>query len=421
MGVKLTGIVLGLTQEKERAEQERDSAQRDFREASDCREFIEQENQVARRQLSETEGELKASLSTLRERSTQLEDLRDAHQKLRQEQELLGSELAGARAELQGTATSLGSLARAVLEVGALQAQFLEAADLLQTALPGEAAQVAPRNSACTPGRRTPHRLGTSLVDSVLKAASQESTRTPGLWSETTAFTQAAPAAPPQPSEIKASLAAHTQDLQQIAEQLRLLARRRQEEVRELRAQILQLEQQLETSQRQHRAEMDSCNAARAKLSKAFHLRIQNEKELQELLRQQEEKQDQLSDQRREVGTLQEEVAQLRLALQKSETTATTLWEELSGTRLPDVQEKIWLRQEVGKLKELLLQKDAEHTEALARHVVQVRCLEDRLRQAQQLLRHQEKAEVGLKEALSVLPAEVSGLAEVQHLLDLLD
>lgn len=46
------------------------------------RQFLEQENQVARRQLSETEEELKASLTTLRERSSQLEDLKEAHQKL---------------------------------------------------------------------------------------------------------------------------------------------------------------------------------------------------------------------------------------------------------------------------------------------------------------------------------------------------
>ncbi|XP_007436594.2 sperm-associated antigen 5 [Python bivittatus] len=411
--------VAWLTREKERVEQERDSAQRDFREASDCREFIEQENQVVRRQLSETEEELKATLSTLRERSTQLEDHKDAQQKLRQELDSLHSELASARAGLRGTETGLEALSQAVLEMGALQAQFLEAKDFLQTARPGEAAQAAPRSSACTPGRRTPHRLGVSLVDSVLQAASQDAARTPGLWSETTAFTRIAPAAPPQPSQIRACLAANTQDLRRVAEQLCLLARHRQEEVQELQAQILQLEQQLENAQRQHQAELDACNAAHAKLSKALHLRIQSEKELQELLRQQEEKQDQLSDRRREVGTLQEEVAQLRLALQKSETAAATLWEELSGTQLPDVQEKIWLRQEVGKLKELLLQKDAEHTEALTSHVVQVRCLEDRLRQAQRLLRHQ-KAEAELKEALSLLPAEVSSLAEVQRLLDLL-
>lgn len=44
--------------------------------------FLEQENQVARRQLSETEEELKASLSALRERGSQVEDLKDARQKL---------------------------------------------------------------------------------------------------------------------------------------------------------------------------------------------------------------------------------------------------------------------------------------------------------------------------------------------------
>lgn len=45
--------------------------------------------------------------------------------------------------------------------------------------------------------------------------------------------------------------------------------------------------------------------------------------------------------------TLREEVALLKEELQKSETAAATLLDELSGTRWPDVQEKIWLRQEV--------------------------------------------------------------------------
>lgn len=44
--------------------------------------FVEQENQIARLQLSDTEEELKASLAALRERSSLLEDLKDAHRKL---------------------------------------------------------------------------------------------------------------------------------------------------------------------------------------------------------------------------------------------------------------------------------------------------------------------------------------------------
>ncbi|XP_058019811.1 sperm-associated antigen 5 [Ahaetulla prasina] len=409
-----------LAQEKERVQQERDGAQRDFREASDCREFLEQENQVARRQLSETEEELKASLSALRERGSQLEDLKDARQKLQQEQESLRAELDGARAKIQDTKMGLEGLFRAVLELGGLHTQFLEVADILQTGRPGAAAQVAPQSSTSTPAQRTPHRPGVSLVDSVLRAASQGAPKTPGLWSETTAFTRAAPAPPPQLSDILASLASHTQDLRLAVEQLRLLARRCQEDIGELRAQILQMEQQLETSQTQHQAEMDACRATQIKLSKILHLKIQSEKELQELLRQQEEKQCQLSDQKREVATLREEVAQLKLELQKSEMAATTLWDEMSGTRRPDAQEKIWLRQEVGKLKELLLQKDTEHTKALTSHVTQVRCLEERLCQAQQLLRRQEKVEANLKQALSRLPTEVSSLTEIQRLVDLL-
>ncbi|XP_026547715.1 sperm-associated antigen 5, partial [Notechis scutatus] len=395
---KLQDEVARLAREKERAQQERDNAQRDAREASDCREFLEEENEVARRQLSETEEELKASLAALRERSGQLEDLKDARQKLQQEQESLRAELGSARAELQDAQAGLEGLSRAVGELGGLHTQFLEAADILQTARPGEAAEVAPHSSTRTPARHTPYRPGVSLVESVLRAASQRALKTPGLWSETTAFMRAAPAPPPQLSEIKDSLAAHTQDLRLAVEQLHLLAKGCREHLGELREQSLQLEQQLQTSQTQHQAEMDAAQAAQMKLRKVLHMKIQSERELQELLRQQEGEQCQLSDQKRELATLREEVAQLKLELQKSETAATTLWEEMSGSQRPDAQEKIWLRQEVGKLRELLLQKDNEHTKVLTGHVKQVRGLEERLCQAQHRLQRQQKVEADLKQ-----------------------
>ncbi|XP_070591593.1 sperm-associated antigen 5 isoform X1 [Erythrolamprus reginae] len=413
---KLQEEATRLAQEKDQALQERDSSQRDLWEAMDCREFLEQENQVARRQLSETEEELMVSLAALRERSSQLEDLKDAQQTLQQEQESLRAELDGARAEIEETKLGLEGLSGAMLELGGVHVQVLEAAHILQTGQTGEAAHVAPQSSTRTPARRTPHRLGLSLVDSVLRAASVGARKTPGLWSETTAFMHADPAPPAQLSEIQTSLASHTRDLRGAVEQLHLLARSCQEDLGGLQGQILQLEQQLTASRTQHQAEMDACHAAQGQLSKALQLKIQSEKELQQLLRQQEEKEGQLRDQKREGATLREEVAQLKAELQKSKTEATALWDELNGTRLPNLQEKIWLRQEVGKLKELLLQRDTERTKALTSHLTQVRSLEERLCQAQQQLRHQERVKTHLRQALSTLPVEVSSLTEVQRL-----
>lgn len=43
---------------------------------------MEQESQFVQNQLMETEEHLKATLATLRERSTHLEDLKDAYKKL---------------------------------------------------------------------------------------------------------------------------------------------------------------------------------------------------------------------------------------------------------------------------------------------------------------------------------------------------
>ncbi|XP_061461136.1 sperm-associated antigen 5 [Rhineura floridana] len=417
-----------LSQEKARVEQERDSVQRDAREVSDCREFIEQENQIARRQLTETEEELKASLSTLRERSAQLEDLKDTHEKLQQEQEAVGKELAGSKAEIQSTRASMAAFSKSLLEVEEAQTQFLEIAGFLRAALRGEVVDMAPRSRACTPGRYTPHRgLGASFVDSVLQAAAEKDVETPGIWSDTTAFTKAAPVALPTPAELEARLAACAQDLQEAAEQLRLLTSRHQraaqEEGQGLRAENAQFRGQLESLEKQLEAETDSRDASIAKLSKTLHTQRQTEKELQEVLWDQDRRLQLLTDQSGEVMRLQEEVAQLQLALQKSETTTSALWEQLRGQNpsgADSVQEKIWLRQEVGKLRQLLLQKDDENIGLVTRNQSQVRYLEEQVFHAQQGLRRLRKTEVEIKEALSSLPADVASLVPVRSLLNLL-
>uniref|UniRef100_A0A674IZI6 Uncharacterized protein n=1 Tax=Terrapene triunguis TaxID=2587831 RepID=A0A674IZI6_9SAUR len=86
----------------------------------------------------------------------------------------------------------------------------------------------------------------------------------------------------------------------------------------------------------------------------AATLSPQTEKELQDIVRQQEEKMLQLIDRSGEVTSLKAEVSHLKHLLRRAETEAEVLWEEVRG-REPDttpldadaVQEKVWLRQEV--------------------------------------------------------------------------
>ncbi|NXA52717.1 SPAG5 protein, partial [Nothocercus julius] len=90
----------------------------------------------------------------------------------------------------------------------------------------------------------------------------------------------------------------------------------------------------------------------------------QNEKELQDVVKQQEEKMLQLIDKSGEVTRLKGEVSQLKRSLQRVETEAKVLWEELRGQEpkadATGVQERVLLRQEVDKLRLLLLEKEEE-------------------------------------------------------------
>ncbi|KFQ48279.1 Sperm-associated antigen 5, partial [Nestor notabilis] len=90
-----------------------------------------------------------------------------------------------------------------------------------------------------------------------------------------------------------------------------------------------------------------------------------SEKELQDVVKRQEEKMLQLIDKSGEVTSLKEEVFQLKRSLQRAETEAKVLWEEMRGQRPKEdtvhVQERVLQRQEMGKLRLLLLEKVDEN------------------------------------------------------------
>ncbi|NXY79814.1 SPAG5 protein, partial [Glareola pratincola] len=90
----------------------------------------------------------------------------------------------------------------------------------------------------------------------------------------------------------------------------------------------------------------------------------QNEKELHDLLKQQEEKMLQIIDKSGEVTILKEEVSQLKRSLQRAESEARVLWEEMRGQEpkvdATYVQERVLLWQEMDKLRFLLLEKENE-------------------------------------------------------------
>ncbi|NWH86397.1 SPAG5 protein, partial [Aegithalos caudatus] len=91
----------------------------------------------------------------------------------------------------------------------------------------------------------------------------------------------------------------------------------------------------------------------------------QNEKELQDMVKQQEEKVLQLIDKSGEVMRLKAEVSELKRYLQHAETEAKVLWEEMRGKEhqvdTAYVQERVMLRREVHKLRLLLMEKEDEN------------------------------------------------------------
>ncbi|NWY65225.1 SPAG5 protein, partial [Erithacus rubecula] len=91
----------------------------------------------------------------------------------------------------------------------------------------------------------------------------------------------------------------------------------------------------------------------------------QNEKELQDAVKQQEEKMLQFIDKSGEVTRLKAEVFHLKCLLQRAETEAKVLWEEMRDKEhqvdTAHIQERVMLRQEVDKLTLMLVEKENEN------------------------------------------------------------
>ncbi|NXK77041.1 SPAG5 protein, partial [Amazona guildingii] len=89
-----------------------------------------------------------------------------------------------------------------------------------------------------------------------------------------------------------------------------------------------------------------------------------SEKELQDVVKRQEEKMLQLIDKSGEVTSLKEEVFHLKRSLQRAEAEAKVLWEEMREQRPKEdtvyVQERVLQQQQIGKLRLLFVEKVEE-------------------------------------------------------------
>ncbi|XP_035199324.1 sperm-associated antigen 5 [Oxyura jamaicensis] len=428
-----------LVRERDALQRERGELSRELREAAECREFLDQENRMSRRQLMEVEAKLKSTLAELQERSLQHEELKESHRCLQDERAALLKELESTKAELLDLQLKREKVSWCLADIAESKLRLQELADCLRDALEEEKDDDAPSRSRTwtpaprTPARRTPYRAGDSFVGSVLKAVSGRDTDEAAGFGSVPRMkpTKDKSFSTPKRAEPEDGLIERVAELRAVVSDLSLLSTRIQEleqsEFKALQAEISDLQLKLEEVTTESQERTDAQAATIAKLNKALRGKLQNEKELQDLVKQQEEKMLQLIDKSGEVTRLKGEVSQLKRSLQRAETEAKVLWEEMRGQEpkvdAAHVQERVLLRQEVDKLRLLLLEKEDENLLLSDKYLEQVRGLELRLRHAQKLLRTHEEMQEKVKEVrccpqvLSSLPEVPPGCQELPGLL----
>ncbi|KAM4760216.1 sperm-associated antigen 5 isoform 2-T2 [Cyanocitta cristata] len=434
-----------LAQERNSLQQECKELCQELREATECREFLDQENQMCRTQLLEVEARLNSTLATLQERVLQHEELMESHQRLREEQAALSKELNSTKAELDSLQKKRNKVSWCSKDIMESKMRLQELADCLKAALEEQDDDDAPsRSKAWTPGPRTPgwqtprrawtpafrtpacctpHHASSSSVGSVLKAEAgkdaDETTRSGSRVAKDKL------ASTPKPIDPEDTLLDSVKELRAVVSNLAMLSCRIQEleqsEFRALQMEISDLQLRLETVTAESQEKVDAQAATIAKLNKALRTKLENEKELQDVVKQQEEKMFQLIDKSGEVTRLKAEVSQLKRSLQHAETEARVLWEEMRGKEhqvdTAYVQERVMLRREVDKLRLLLLEKKDENLQLTDKYLEEVRGLEMKLHHTQKVLRTHEKMQEKMKEVLSAVPEVALGCQELQSLL----
>ncbi|XP_059343227.1 sperm-associated antigen 5 [Ammospiza nelsoni] len=439
-----------LAQERNSLQQERQELCQELGEATECREFLDQENQMCHTQLLEVEARLNSTLATLQERVLQHQELMESHQRLREEQAALSKELDSTKAELLNLQTKRNKVSWCSTDIMESKMRLQELADCLKAALEEQDDDDAPsRSKAWTPGPRTPgwqtprrawtpafrtpafhtpachtpHRAGSSFVGSILKAvAGKDANETSRSGSRVAKDKVASVSKAIDPED---TLLESVKELRAVVSSLAMLSSRIQEleqsEFRALQTEISDLQLRLETVTAESQEKVDAQAATIAQLNKALRTKLENEKELQDLVKQQEEKMLQLIDKSGEVMRLKAEVSELKRLLQRAETEAKVLWEEMRGKEhkvdTAYVQERVMLRREVDKLRLLLVEKEDENIRLTDKYLEQVRGLEMKFHHTQKMLRTHEEMQEKIKEVLPALPEVALGCQELQSLL----
>uniref|UniRef100_A0A452RHC0 Sperm associated antigen 5 n=1 Tax=Ursus americanus TaxID=9643 RepID=A0A452RHC0_URSAM len=373
-------------------------------------EFADQENQVAHLELGQVECQLKTTLEALRERSLQCEDLKDTVENLK-------ANLASTIAENQEQ--HLEKTRQYSQELGVLTEQLQRLTLFLQGKLKkvGSSIPSLPFQSGSLPW--------------LVFVLEPEAAPVPLLGSDKSAFTRVASMVSLQPTEIPgmekslAEMGTVTLELQSLCS---LLQESKEEAVRALQQKICDLQARLQAQEEQHQEAQKAKEADIEKLNQALCLRYKNEKELQEVIQQQNEKILEQINRSGELISLREEVTQLTRSLRRAETETKVLQETLAGQLNPDcqpmatnwIQEKVWLSQEVDKLRVMFLEMKNEKAKLMVKFQSHRNILEENLRRSDKELKKLDDIVQHIYETLQSIPEVVRGCKELQGLLEFL-
>ncbi|KAM5215606.1 sperm-associated antigen 5 isoform 2-T2 [Hipposideros larvatus] len=389
-------------------------------------EFADQENQVAHLELGQVECQLKTTLEVLRERSLQCEDLKDTVENLR-------IKLASTVAENQEK--DLEKTRQYSQELRGLTEQLQSLTLFLQTKLKEKAEpETLLQSTACAPAQEDPPPTNSTFLGSiptVMADKEPESAPVSLLGSDKSAFTRVASVASLQPTETPsiekrlAEMNAMTLELQSLCS---LLQESKEEAVRTSQRKICDLQARLQAQEEQHQEAQKAKEADIEKLNQALCLRYKNEKELQEVIQQQNEKILEQIDKSGELISLREEVTQLTRLLRRAETETKVLQETLASQLDPNcqpmatnwIQEKVWLSQEVDKLRVMFLEMKNEKAKLTVKFQSHRNILEENLRRSDKELKKLDDIVQHIYETLLSIPEVVRGCKELQRLLEYL-
>ncbi|XP_004593969.2 sperm-associated antigen 5 [Ochotona princeps] len=389
-------------------------------------EFADQENQVAHLELGQVECQLKATLEVLRERSLQCETLKDAVENLK-------ANLANTIAENQEQ--DLEKTRQYSQELGVITEQLQKLTFFLQTKLKQEAEpETLLLSTAWTPtqGHALPN--DSTLSASILTAVTDEdpeSAPVPLVGSETSAFTRVVSLVSLQPTEtpsMETSLAEMSTVILKLENLCSQVQESKEEAISTLQQKIYDLQARLQAQEEQHQEAQKAKEADIEKLNQALCLRYKNEKELEEVIQKQNEKILEQIDKSGELISLREEVTQLTRSLRRAETETKVLQETLAGQMDSNcqpmdtnwIQEKVWLSQEVDKLRVMFLEMKNEKAKLVVKFQGHRSILEENLRRSDKELKKLDDIVQHIYETLLSIPEVVKGCKELQGLLEFL-